>query len=430
MAQAAEAGGTTVTVHTLAEAMSAPSGPPNVVVLDRDYQESKEEKQPSTTRDLWISSVDGRYSSPPVPVRVGPLNNIQTFYVHRDILTRAEWFRKALCGDFKEAGEQVIDLPEEDPAVFHFLIAFLYEGRFEPIRPAASALEPRVDKGKGLDVDPEPAEASDSSSSGNSSGSDRSSGSPGPGWRQRRRRNRQARNSDADRNPQKQPGLHRPGCRCPRCLARQDFARCWHCGVRRFRDENRPYRAQPPPGRHPPPPIPYGPPPHAQPRADHPTRIMGEDLRTWFLTYELNLDVYICANRFLMDDFRKAVMRSCIDMLETAGTDAALPEVLHLTKRLYRGVPEVDPLLKMVLARVGFLQPLLWKRAPEATSEFLVSNPELAATILRETVMRHDAIRVVGDLPPMEHVGNVSAAYEDERQHLEGEALPPGVFRY
>ncbi|EEU46005.1 uncharacterized protein NECHADRAFT_100078 [Fusarium vanettenii 77-13-4] len=154
MARVTEAGGTTVTVHTLAEAMSAPSGPPNVVVLERDYQEDNEKKVPSASEDLWISSVDGRYSSPPVPIRVGPLNNIQTFY--------AEWFRKALCGEFREAEEQVIDLPEEDPAIFHFLVAFLYEGRFEPIRPAASALEPRIDKGKGVEVAPEAAEASDS----------------------------------------------------------------------------------------------------------------------------------------------------------------------------------------------------------------------------------------------------------------------------
>lgn len=60
--------------------------------------------------------------------------------IHKHILIQAEWFRKALCGEFKEAEEQVIDLPEEDPAIFHFLVAFLYEGRFEPIRPAASAL--------------------------------------------------------------------------------------------------------------------------------------------------------------------------------------------------------------------------------------------------------------------------------------------------
>jgi hypothetical protein len=131
-------------------------------------------------------------------------------------------------------------------------------------------------------------------------------------------------------------------------------------------------------------------------------RIDGEDMRTWLMAYELNLDVYICANRYLMDDFRKSVMRSCIDMLETAGTDAAHPQVLRLCRKLYAGVPEDDALLKMVLARVGFLQPTLWKRTPEETSEFLVENPELAAAILRETVMRHEANPGVPYLPSME----------------------------
>ncbi|KAJ4323464.1 hypothetical protein N0V84_004336 [Fusarium piperis] len=396
MARATETGGTRVTVHTLAEAMSAPSGPPNVVVLERDYQEVNEKKQPSASEDLWV---------------------------HKDILIQAEWFRKALCGEFKEADEQVIDLPEEDPAIFHFLVAFLYEGRFEPIRPAASALEPRIDKGKGVEVAPEPADASDSGSS-TSSGSERSSGSPGPGWRYRRRRRVQLRQAGADRSQEKQPGVHRPGCGCPRCLARRDFAMCWQCGARRFPGENGGHRGQPP-GRHPPP-APYRP-AHAgpPPMQDHSVRIQGEDLRTWLLTYELNLDVYICANRFLMDDFRKAVMRSCVDMLETAGADAAQTEVLQLTKKLYNGVPEIDPLLKMVLARVGFLQPLLWKRAPEETSEFLVSNPELAAAILRETVMRHDAISGMAVFPSMEHAGEMgNTAYENERQRLERTTIP------
>ena len=44
-------------------------------------------------------------------------------------------------------------------------------------------------------------------------------------------------------------------------------------------------------------------------------------------------------------------------MLESAGTDAAVPQVLFLCKRLWEGLPESDPLLKMVFARVGFLQP-------------------------------------------------------------------------
>jgi hypothetical protein len=153
----AESAGSTVTVHTLADAMGVPQ--PQVIVIDRVYEDEKEEHLPSTTEDLWVSSADGRYCSAPVPIRVGPLNNMQTFYVckgidllrwrpveltgfqvHKDILVQAEWFRKALCGNFREASEQFIDLPEEDPAIFHFLVAFLYEGCYEPIKPAASVL--------------------------------------------------------------------------------------------------------------------------------------------------------------------------------------------------------------------------------------------------------------------------------------------------
>jgi hypothetical protein len=60
--------------------------------------------------------------------------------VHRDVLMKAEYFRKALGGDFIEAENQAMDLPEEDPAVFSFIVAYLYEGTYEPIRPVADAL--------------------------------------------------------------------------------------------------------------------------------------------------------------------------------------------------------------------------------------------------------------------------------------------------
>jgi hypothetical protein len=53
---------------------------------------------------------------------------------------RADYFKRALCGDFWESETQCIELPEEDPTTFHFLIAFLYEGKFNPIKPASAAL--------------------------------------------------------------------------------------------------------------------------------------------------------------------------------------------------------------------------------------------------------------------------------------------------
>lgn len=120
------------------------------------------------------------------------------------------------------------------------------------------------------------------------------------------------------------------------------------------------------------------------------------------MTYELVLEVYICANRFLLDDFMKVVMRRCIDMLETAGVDAAQPAVLQQCRNLLAGVPESDPLLKMVLARVGFLQAQLWKRHPTTTADFLKTNPDVSAMMLRETVLRHDKDMEKAFLPSME----------------------------
>jgi hypothetical protein len=79
-----------------------------------------------------------RHQSPIIPIRVGP--HAETFYVHRAILTKAEYFRKALGGDFLEAENQAMDLPEEEPAIFSFVVAYLYEGTYEPIQPVADAL--------------------------------------------------------------------------------------------------------------------------------------------------------------------------------------------------------------------------------------------------------------------------------------------------
>lgn len=150
--------------------------------------------------------------------------------------------------------------------------------------------------------------------------------------------------------------------------------------------------------------LPLSPPPPAMPPGSSSSgdRIQGEDLRSWLLTYELNLDVYICANKFLLEDFKISVARVCIDMLETAGADAAQPEVLRLCRRLYEGLPESDTLMKMIFARVGFLQSLLWKSAPQETQEFLLGHPEISTLILKETVCRREQDHGLNQLPPME----------------------------
>jgi hypothetical protein len=131
-------------------------------------------------------------------------------------------------------------------------------------------------------------------------------------------------------------------------------------------------------------------------------RIRGEDLRTWLLAYELNIDVYICANKFLMDGFKAAIAREVINMLETAGTDAAQPQVLHTCTKLYTGLNESDPLLRMVFARMGFLQPLMWRRFADETADFLHGHPEIGALILRETATRREYDHGERNLPSME----------------------------
>jgi hypothetical protein len=64
---------------------SAPSASiqPQVVVLSTDFREELEEAERvlDPQEDLWLSTVDGRYCSYPIPVRVGGMHNLQTFYV-------------------------------------------------------------------------------------------------------------------------------------------------------------------------------------------------------------------------------------------------------------------------------------------------------------------------------------------------------------
>jgi len=136
--------------------------------------------------------------------------------------------------------------------------------------------------------------------------------------------------------------------------------------------------------------------------SDPEARIKGEDMCTWLIAYELNIDVYICANRYMLDGFKDKISRATIDMLETAGPDAAQIEVLRLCRKIYDGVSDDDPLLRMVFARIGFLQPLLWKVAPEGTGAFLLENPEVATLVLKETSMRRAADFSGPSLPSME----------------------------
>lgn len=156
-----------------------------------------------------------------------------------------------------------------------------------------------------------------------------------------------------------------------------------------------------------------------------------EDLRTWLLAYELNLDVYILANRFLLEGFKEAVARATVDMLETAGADAAVAEVLYLCRKLYDGLPATDPLLAMIFARVGFLQP--WRGpAEKEASAFLAANPDIATMLLREMAARREDEVGGRFLPSMVRPGQGFGSSQPQsdplgRHHrLPNVGMPPG----
>lgn len=109
-----------------------------------------------------------------------------------------------------------------------------------------------------------------------------------------------------------------------------------------------------------------------------------EDLRTWTLAYSLSIDVYVCAERYLMNDLKTCISNYIINQFEIAGHDAAQPGVLVSCKVLHAGVPTSDPLLKKVFARVGFLQTRMRKNFRSYANEFFLENPELTNLIMQE----------------------------------------------
>ncbi|KAK4165690.1 hypothetical protein QBC43DRAFT_192941, partial [Cladorrhinum sp. PSN259] len=404
--------------RTLGDVMREPSiTTPDVVVLDNEPEDRPVRQRALNPReDLWLTTADGRYSSSIIPLRVGPPPDSQTFYVHKHVLLRYTYFEKALCGGFLETETQSMDFPEEDPAIFHFLVAYLYEGRYEPIKPIATVLLPD-DKGKGnADGANDPGADSDvSSTSSNSDASVNNQANQHPAARERLRRERQRRREERylERMRQKHPGLHRPSCHCPQCLSASGPP-CWSCRAPRAPPPPPPHHPAAVPGHHQHPvvvlydrqhqerrrrgryhglpiPIPHAvpPPPAAARPQSPPPRISGEDLATWLLAYELDIDVYILANKFCLHGFMKSVARSLIDLLESAGPDAAVPQVLYLCQKVYAGLPENDPLLKMIFARVGFLQPWRSDETDEA-NEWLIAHPEIASLLLMEMAARRD----------------------------------------
>ncbi|KAH8792573.1 hypothetical protein BGZ57DRAFT_750520 [Hyaloscypha finlandica] len=403
--------------RSLDAAMRAPSTTtPEVVVLDYVEEEVKVKEIADPRQDLYLSTVDGRYSSPIIPVRVGP--HAETFPIHKDILTKSEYFRKALDGEFREAGDQAIDLPEEDPDIFSFVVAFLYEEKFVPIKPMAMALVTEPDKGKGREADDTNSGSEDGTDSGGSASDERHyliSTST------RSRRRAQARRRRQERawvqSQLKAPGRHRPDCTCASCTSENISPACWSCGAARRPMPPRP-RGYPPPGAQPVIirngyPHPQGPRNRDRERerrrnsrnnvvmVEEPIleeRMSQEDLHTWSLAYTLSIDVYVCADRYLMQDFKRCISAFIVNSFEVAGLYASIPAVLKSCKTLQQGVSPMDPLLKKVFARVGFLQARMWKNYQEETQSFFAENPDLAFLIMKEMVERRE-LDIEDDLP-------------------------------
>ncbi|EPE26165.1 POZ [Glarea lozoyensis ATCC 20868] len=85
---------------------------------------SPDEKNDPTSRN---------YSSPLVTLVVGSGEKTETFYVHKHSLLKFPYFNGALRpGAFMEGKDEKMNFPEEDPAVFHRLVEFIYEGKCYP----------------------------------------------------------------------------------------------------------------------------------------------------------------------------------------------------------------------------------------------------------------------------------------------------------
>lgn len=131
----------------------------------------------------------------------------------------------------------------------------------------------------------------------------------------------------------KAPGRHRPDCACAACTSEQISPPCWSCGA--ARRPMPPRRGFPPPGAGPVIirngyPHPHAPGPRNRERererrrnsrnnvvvVEEPVieeRMSQEDLRTWSLAYTLSIDVYVCADRYLMQDFKRCISNFVIN---------------------------------------------------------------------------------------------------------------------
>ncbi|KAF2241953.1 hypothetical protein BU26DRAFT_391005, partial [Trematosphaeria pertusa] len=64
-----------------------------------------------------------------IEVRLGEGEQAQSIWVHKDLIcSRSAFFSKALNGNWKEAEEKVVKLPEDDVEIFELYVQLLYTG--------------------------------------------------------------------------------------------------------------------------------------------------------------------------------------------------------------------------------------------------------------------------------------------------------------
>ncbi|KAK5164056.1 uncharacterized protein LTR77_010147 [Saxophila tyrrhenica] len=80
----------------------------------------------TANRALSLSKFDWRET---VNILAGPEDDQETFLLHRDLLcSRSDLFRAAIIGDWKEAQEKVVRLPEVNNKLFRVYVGCLYTG--------------------------------------------------------------------------------------------------------------------------------------------------------------------------------------------------------------------------------------------------------------------------------------------------------------
>lgn len=87
-----------------------------------------------TFEDIWMLINFQLSKGPIIEVQVGRVD-AQSFMVHEPLLrSSSPYFDRMLCGNWKEAREQLIKLPEDKPTIFAIYMAWLYQKKIATVR--------------------------------------------------------------------------------------------------------------------------------------------------------------------------------------------------------------------------------------------------------------------------------------------------------